>query len=62
MLKTITTEVKASDLTDRALVFSNCEVEIKKSRKASDRYAHCRAMFNLNKQIMIETSNEATST
>jgi hypothetical protein len=61
MLRSITSEVKASDLAERALVFSNCEVE-RKSRKTGDRYAHCRAMFNLNKQLMIETSNEATST
>ncbi len=27
-----------------------------------DRYAHCKALFNFNKQLMIETSDDAATT
>ena len=61
MLKSITSEIKIDQNQDRELVFSNCEVEHSRSRKSLDKYAHCKALFNFNKQLMIETSDAATT-
>jgi hypothetical protein len=52
MLRSITSEAKKvenEEVEDRKLVFSNCEVEYKQSRKSRDRYSHCKALFNMNK-------------
>lgn len=48
MLRSLTSEAKgAAVIQDRKLVFSNCEVE--HAKKSRDKYAHCKALFNMNK-------------
>jgi hypothetical protein len=60
MLRSIAPESKESKevaLQNRELVFSNVEVEMAK-KKTKSKYTHYKALFNLNKSLLLKSSDE----
>ena len=59
MLKSIATDVvkPGTENSNRELVFSNVEVENDK-KKPNTKYTHYKALFNLNKSLMLKSYDE----
>jgi hypothetical protein len=60
MLRSIAPESKGTTevaVQNRELVFSNVEVEMAK-KKANSKYIHYKALFNLNKSLLLKSSDE----
>jgi hypothetical protein len=59
MLRSIAPESKTTQVAvqNRELVFSNVEVEMAK-KKSNSKYTHYKALFNLNKSLLLKSSDE----
>ena len=59
MLRSIAPESKGTEVAvqNRELVFSNVEVEMAK-QKLNSKYTHYKALFNLNKSLLLKFSDE----
>ena len=60
MLRSIAPEVKGNEVAvqNRELVFSNVEVEMENKKKSKSKYTHYKALFNLNKSLMLKSIDE----